>query len=89
MSVGISVGISVWIYSILSNKCPHPSFATASGDLPIPVVLLLSLMCSQRKSGVKMKKSGPGFTLPPNIGDLGPSITILNLAGCNLRGVSI
>ena len=34
-------------------------------------------------------RADPGFTLPANIGDLGPAITVLNLSDCNLIGASI
>jgi hypothetical protein len=33
-----------------------------------------------------LENSGPGFTLPANIGDLGPDITGLDLSECNLTG---
>ena len=36
-----------------------------------------------------INNAGPGFTLPANIGDLSPAITVLNLSDCNLIGVSI
>ena len=52
------------------------------GELPLPVVRLLSRL----RTSVHLKESGLGFTLPANIGDLGPGITILSLSNCNLKG---
>jgi len=56
-----------------------------AGDLPLPVVRLLSFMRRKGKF-VDMRRAGPGFTLPANIGDLGPGITELDLGECNLIG---
>ena len=56
-----------------------------AGDLPLPVVRLLSFM-RHRGKFVDMRRAGPGFTLPVNIGDLGPGITELDLGECNLIG---
>ena len=57
-----------------------------AGELPLPVVRLLSSMRHNGKS-VDRKGAGLGFTLPANIGDLDPDITELNLSGCNLIGL--
>ena len=34
-----------------------------------------------------LEKAGPGFTLPANIGDLDPAVTVLDLSYCNLTGL--
>ena len=53
--------------------------------MPLPVVRLFSnKMCR-----IDLQDAGPGFTLPANIGDLGPEITQLNLSQCNLTGADI
>ena len=41
-----------------------------------------------KAKGVEVYLSGnePGFTLPPNIGELGDDITVLNLSYCSLTG---
>ena len=56
-----------------------------TGDLPLPVVRLLSFM---RLHGMfpDLAQTSPGFTLPANIGDLDPAITELVLRRCNLTG---
>ena len=59
--------------------------ATA-GDLPLSVVCLLSSMRQRGGKIIDLKESGPGFTLPNNIGDLGPDITELSLSNCSLTG---
>ena len=56
------------------------------GELPLPVVNLLSSMRSSDGKNFELKESGPGFILPADIGDLGPGITILNLSDGNLKG---
>jgi len=57
----------------------------SAGDLPLPVVRLLSSMRYQ-VNFLDLIESGPGFTLPANIGDLDPDITELHLRDCNLIG---
>ena len=56
-----------------------------AGELPLPVVRLLASMRCVGKV-VSMKRAGPGFTLPANIGDLDPAVTKLSLRECNLIG---
>ena len=54
-----------------------------TGELPLPVLHLFSRLSGSIRL---LSKSGPGFTLPANIGDLDPNLTFLNLGGCNLAG---
>ena len=56
-----------------------------AGELPLQMVrLLTSLRCE--KKGYDLRRAGPGFTLPANIGDFGPDNTELDLGGWNLIG---
>jgi hypothetical protein len=55
------------------------------GNLQVPVVRLLYAMRCDAKP-IYLRDAGPGFTLPANIGDLGPGITELDLGECNLIG---
>ena len=48
------------------------------------VQLIAGMRCDEDKACDLF--SGPGFTLPINLGDLDPAITRLNLAGLNLGG---
>ena len=58
-----------------------------AGDLPLPVLRLLSSMRHNGKS-VDLKGAGPAFTLPANIGDMDPAIKELDLGECNLTGAA-
>ena len=57
-----------------------------AGELPLPVIRLLSSMGRNGRMGIRMKRAGPGFTLPANIGDLGQDIVVLDLRWCKLIG---
>ena len=58
-----------------------------AGDLPLPVVHLLSSMKRiYILKIVDLANAGRGFTLPANMGELDPAITELDLRGCNLTG---
>ena len=61
-----------------------PNCALAAGELPLAVVRLFSHL----SWSVIITDDGPGFTLPVNIGDLGPAITHLNIGHCYLRGAT-
>ena len=64
-----------------------------AGELPVPVIRLIANIHSN--GGTKSvtfpgltNKSTMGFTLPENVGDLGPDITALDLSACNLAGAT-
>ena len=76
-----------WVGSLVLNiyfsvLCVLPP----AGDLPLPVVRLLSSMRSCDRKLVNVEDAGPGFTLPENMGDLGPAMTVLDLRNSNLIG---
>ena len=68
-------------------------FPPISGDLPLSVVRLFSSSqltdeFSPGDKNLRLKNSGPGFTLPADISDLDPAISKLDLCCCNLSGFS-
>ena len=62
----------------------HDWLVPPAGDLPPAVVLLFSTVRSRVGGRLLLKDAGPGFTLPPNIGDLGQAITRLDLSAYEL-----
>ena len=64
----------------------HDWLVPSAGDLPPAVVLLFSAVRSRVGGCLLLKDAGPGFTLPADIGDLGPAITRLDLSGYELIG---
>ena len=71
-----------YLYATLNFALLAPCLLAFAGDLPLPVILMLS------SRGCNLKGAGPGFTLPVEIGDLDPGITKLNLRWFNLTGNS-
>ena len=53
------------------------------------MVRLLCLMRNDDSSVADLFEAGPGFTLPADIGDLDPTIIILDLFACNLKGLKL
>ena len=60
------------------------------GELPVSALRLISekRTTSYHPDQILQQRAGPGFTLPANIGDLDPSITLLDLRRLNLKGNS-
>ena len=56
------------------------------GELAVSLLCLISKATSCHADQNLQQGAGAGFTLPANIGDLDPAITVLDLRGRNLIG---
>ena len=91
--VSLSSSSYLFYLSYPSYPCCRCGLHATAGVLPPSVVCLFSSFRPQSGTirhpslSLELENSGPGFTIPVNIGDLGPAIAEMNLSRCNLIGM--